>query len=226
MKKILWCGGSHLGTARKSIGSIFCQHDNDFYITAAPKARDWSVRGGRYVNRGSLVSGSPVEKGRDIDLSNYDHIVFVGQFVQISRYFCDFSPVSDFLMDSVIFSDNFLLKLPAGDSQSPSFQKGAIYNEPLELFPKLMSNDSSCWLIPDPLPNGTASGAMVPIKVKKKFIEGVRRVCDANKLNLFLQPDKTFDHEWRTLIQYNADKVHMGELFWDTVLAELRSVLI
>lgn len=81
-------------------------------------------------------------------------------------------------------------------------------------------------MITDPLPNGIASGAMVPLKVKKKFIEGVRRVCDTNKLNLFLQPDKTFDHEWRTLVEYNVDRVHMGELFWDIVLAELRSVLI
>ena len=141
MKKILWCGVSHLGTARKSISSISREHENNFYITAAPKVRDWSVCSGRYVSRGSLVCGSPVEKGRDIDLGKYDHIIFAGQFVHISRYFCDFSPVSDFLVDSIIFSDNFLLKLPAGDSQSPSFQKGSMYNEPLVLFPRLKSDD-------------------------------------------------------------------------------------
>ena len=226
MKKILWCGGSHLGTARKSIESIFCKHENDFYITAGTKAKDWSTMGGRYVNHGSLIGGSPVEKGRVIDISNYDHIAFIGQFIQISRFFCDFAPVSDSLVDAVILSNSFLLKLPSGGVRNPSFQNGILYNEPLELFPKLMPNDSSCWLIPDPFANGNVSGAMVPLNAKKKFLEGVKRVCNANGINVFLQPDNTFDNEWRTLMKYNIDEMHMGELFWNIVLAEFRSILI
>ena len=60
MKKILFCGGSHMGQCKKNklIEKKFNNFDLDFYITAGPRNRHWSVNGGRYKVDGTRVSGN------------------------------------------------------------------------------------------------------------------------------------------------------------------------
>ena len=61
----------------------------DFYITAGPYNRDWSIRGGRYKFDGTRVGGNFRQPNVEIDLSKYEHIIFIGQYIQVDR-FCDF----------------------------------------------------------------------------------------------------------------------------------------
>ena len=91
MKKILICGGSHMGQCKKNklIEKKFNNFDLDFYITAGPINRDWSINGGRYTVDGTRVRSNNGYLITEKDLSKYDHIVFIGQYIQLSK-FCDF----------------------------------------------------------------------------------------------------------------------------------------
>ena len=52
MKRLLWCGGSHLAHARGHILQRWPNAENDFYVTAGPDNNRWSAGGGRYPVQG------------------------------------------------------------------------------------------------------------------------------------------------------------------------------
>ena len=119
MKKLLWCGGSHLGNARGVIESLFAQFDNEFYITAGPKNRDWSVDGGRYFVNGSIVGDNAQKPGRRLDLGVFDRVIFVGQYIQPQRYVYPSQLLSSALLNSILRRDDLFVRLPRGILNAP-----------------------------------------------------------------------------------------------------------
>ena len=49
--------------------------------------RDWSIHGGRYKIDGTKIGGNGHCPSIYLDLSRYNHIVFVGQYIQIWKFF-------------------------------------------------------------------------------------------------------------------------------------------
>ena len=86
MKNILFCGGSHLANAKSSIDKKYKKLNLDFYITAGPRNRQWSIDGGRYKVTGTLISGNGRAPEDSKDLSKYDHIIFVGQYIKLDKF--------------------------------------------------------------------------------------------------------------------------------------------
>ena len=209
MKKILFCGGSHMGQCKKNevIEKKFNNFDLDFYITGGSSIRDWSINGGRYKVDGTRITrigGNIIQTNTEKDLSKYDHIVFIGQFIQIKR-FCN-PKTKQLLSKSIlkeIFNKDSFINLP-----------GNLYNEPLELFPKLAPN--RVILIPDPL-----------IKSKRYkfyfdfldyFYKGLSLCCESRSIKLFL-PDKSLLEDDSRFIkeEYKKDALHCNSTYWENL---------
>src|SRR5688572_6746749 len=137
MKRILWCGGSHLAHARPHIEASHATtlkgYEPDFYVTAGPRNRDWSGTGGRYTVDGAVVSGNAHEPERKVDMSANSALVFIGQFFQPFKAF-----IGDMDHSSAVVG-RVLQHLPMqGYFHDPARNiEHRWYNEPLSLFPPL-----------------------------------------------------------------------------------------
>ncbi len=206
MSRILWCGGSHLANAYNLIRHIFSSFENSFYVTAAPLNRDWSANGGRYSVKGSVIGGNAAEPSVFHDLNQFSLIVFVGQYVQPTRFMRDGQPLSRAVLDSMFPAESFLINLPGG-----------IYNEPISLFPEIASG--RCVLICDPIPvHGIPKDNVV------FFLNKVREFCGARNIHFEMQPEKTLDDNFSTRAEYlrgDADLMHFNDKFWMMCLSEV-----
>jgi len=199
MIKILWCGGSHLANARHAISLLFSNYQNTLYVTAGGANKDWSIQGGVYKCNGTLVGCNGREPKRMVDLSSYDKVVFVGQYVQPSRYFNPRQLLSDAVISEILNDENFLIRLP-----------GDIYNQPLELFSRLHANVT---LIPDPW----SSQQHIDENNLDAFELALERFCDNRKIKLLRQPDSTLSKKYQTKSIYNRkeeDNHHFNRKFW------------
>ena len=118
-------GGSHLGHAKKVIESNLAENTNSFYITAGPKNKRWSIQGGRYFVEGSVVGDNGAEPDKRLDLSDFDQIIFIGQWIQPLKYLPRFQPISTALKHAILRRDDLFINLPGGNLMSPLcyFQK-------------------------------------------------------------------------------------------------------
>ena len=211
MKKILWCGGSHLGTAKESIRSIFAKYDNEFYITAAPKNRDWSKIGGKYFVDGSIVGDNAHEPGRRVDLGAFDRIIFVGQYIQPQRYVRPSQLLSSALLKAVLHRDDLFIRLPGG-----------IFNEPLSLFPRIAKKN--CVLLCDPWIVSNRSN-LLPVEFMQGFKKKLTNYCLKNSILLLFQPNSTV--KWgfytrRGFRRSSNDKWHFNDDFWRLYIQSLK----
>jgi hypothetical protein len=217
VKRILWCGGSHLADAKTQILNVhrnrFSDHEPVFYITASPKNRDWSAAGGRYVVKDSTVGGNAAEPDRIIDMSSLSQIVFIGQFIQPHRFLTGAAPLSNSLLQTIF--EKYPLYFPV-NPHDPHLA----YNEPLELFRNL--TDCRIFLVPDPLPTH-AGYKIVPLAQKKFFYAHVDSFCRRNSIDFCGYPPSALLSDMTTdpTFQRSAeDPVHMSERYWQLVFAE------
>ena len=199
MKKILWCGGSHLVSSKNVISSISNHTENTIYLTAGGRNRDWSIRGGTYNVEGTVVGGNGHEPDRRVDLSIYDQIVFVGQYIQPQRYFRSGCLFSSSVVSAILSQDDFLVRLPNG-----------IYNQPLELFPELHSRVT---LLADPW----VASQGIDSNYLGAFVDATRNFCDRKQIKLIYQPKSTLSREYQTHDRYkrrNLDDMHFNDDFW------------
>lgn len=208
MKKLLWCGGSHLGGAMNTIKTLFSDHYNEYYITAAPVNRDWSVVGGRYFVDGSVVGNNAQEPDRRINLDDFDHIIFVGQYIQPQRYVQSSQLLSSSLLDAILERDDLFMRLPGG-----------IFNEPISLFPRIAKD--KCVLLCDPW---TRSNNL-PIRFMERFAERLSDYCAENKMLLLFQPESTLEGKFSTHYRFSRsenDDMHFNDEFWRLYVQDLR----
>ena len=209
MKKILWCGGSHLGNAANLINSTFSNNYNEYYITAAPRNRDWSKAGGRYFVDGSIVGNNAHEPHRRLNLNNFDRIIFVGQYIQPQRYVnVEFKQLlSSSLLDAILERDDLFLRLPGG-----------IFNEPISLFPRIAKD--KCVLLCDPWLRRND----LPIKFMERFTEKLSNYCAEKNMLLFFQPDSTLEKRFSTHYRFSRsenNRSHFNDEFWRLCLQDL-----
>lgn len=200
MTKLLWCGGSHLGNARGVIESLFAQCDNEFYVTAAPKNRDWSRVGGRYFVDGAIVGDNAQEPGRRLDLGVFDQIIFVGQYIQPQKYVHPSQLLSSALLNSILRRDDLFVRLPGG-----------IYNEPILLFPKIAKE--KCVLLCDPWIRCN----LLPARFMEGFKQELTDYCHSNNILLMFQPNSTVEGQFSTRQEFSRsenDKMHFNAKFW------------
>lgn len=209
MKKTLWCGGSHLASCKEVILSMFQKAENAFYITAGPKIKRWSINGGTYRVSGSLIGGNGYEPKRVIDLSYYDRIIFVGQYIQPQRYFHGFhsdydQKLSTSAISVILEADNFLIRLPGG-----------IYNQPLELFPSL---HTKVVLLSDPW----IAEHQMNQKCLHAFRAAVKNFCVQRNIEILFQPERTQSEPYKTSTKYKvkkSDNGHFNKNFWNEYLS-------
>lgn len=211
MKKILWCGGSHLGSAKNAIKPIFEKYKCEFYITAGPKILNWSAQGGRWSVDGSIVSND-CQPEQKFNLSRFDHIVFVGHFIQPHRYMKSHHLPSSALVNAILDRDDLFIRIPI----SPHRQG---FNEPILLFPQIAPN--KCILLPDPWltkENFSPSREFMQ-KYKEKLVE----FCKKNNLLLLFQPDSTLENCFNTKKKFSkGDRNHFNTVFWHRHLQNLK----
>ena len=207
MKKILWCGGSHLGHAKKVIESNFAENTNSFYITAGPKNKRWSIQGGRYFVEGSVVGDNGAEPDKRLDLSDFDQIIFIGQWIQPLKYLPRFQPISTALKHAILRRDDLFINLPGGN-----------FNEPIVLFPKIAKG--KCILLCDPWNRNNA----LPIAFIEDFKQELICFCQKEDIRLMFQPQSTLDKNLSTLEIFSrsqSDKSHFNTDFWRLYLQSL-----
>lgn len=212
MKKILWCGGSHLGHSKKVIETLFSDHNNEYYITAAPMNKNWSKDGGRYFVEGSIIGDNAAEPERRLDLLDFDHIVFVGHYIQPQKYTFRSQPLSSALKKAILGRDDLFIRLPDGN-----------YNEPITLFPEIAKG--KCVLLCDPFALNNA----LPIDFMEEFKIELHNFCLKKGIDLMFQPQPTLDHNLSTLKSYSrseGDQIHCNEDFWLLYLQSLKEKLI
>ena len=112
--------------AQFAVNANFSTFKNEFYVTASPALREWSIAGGRYSVINECVSRSIDNDIQVVDLKEHDYIVFIGQFLQPKRLF----------RSGEIYSKS-VIKKSVRACGYPVYQPGDFYNEPLELFPRL-----------------------------------------------------------------------------------------
>lgn len=211
MKKVLWCGGSHLGNAKGVIESLFTQSENEYYVTATPKNRDWSKNGGRYHVNGSIVGGNASEPDRRVDLSAYSRIIFVGQFIQPQKYVRPSDLLSSSLLNAMLCRDDVFTQLPNG-----------LFNEPLSLFPQIAKG--KCTLLCDPwLRNNT-----LPMSFMAKFRNSLIDYCLKRDMALMFQPMSTLEREFSTSQEFSrrgGGRMHFNNEFWSIYMQTLRGEL-
>jgi len=207
MKKILFCGGSHMAQCKKYkvLEKRFNNFDLDFYFTAGPLNRAWSINGGRYKVDGTRVSGNIRDPNTEKDLSKYDHIVFIGQYIQINRYWD--RKTKQLLSKSIlkeIFNKDCFINFPEN-----------FYNEPLELFPKLATN--KVILIPDPLIK-TQGRRSINLDFIDYFYKGLSLCCESRSIKLFMPDKSLLDDDCRfAKEEYNYDTLHCNLSYWENL---------
>ena len=216
MKRILWCGGSHLAHARPHIeashATALKAYEPDFYVTAGPRNRDWSGTGGRYRVDGAMVSGTANEPARKVDMSANLALVFIGQFFQ------PFKAVLGDMDHASTVVERVLQDLPMqGYFHDPARNiEQRWYNEPLSLFPPLVPGPTL--ILPDPAPIGMRY-AQVPTKLKQRFSDQIRTFCTERGLILIDIPQRLCTSEGTTKAEYAlpGDVLHMNDSYWKAV---------
>jgi len=213
VRRILWCGGSHLAHARPVLERQL--EAEDFFVTAGPELNRWSAEGGRYRVEGSRVGGTPYTPTDLIDLSDFDRIVFIGQWVQPHKWFNSRQLLSRDVLEVMFQDDAVLRHAPDG-----------AFNEPLLLFPKLAPN--RCVLACDPFPHTLSHWPAhhcrgnyrdIPPQYLERFYAQVQTVCSERGVTMLLQPRNTCTN-WVTDAEHSrGDQIHMTETFWERYVA-------
>ena len=227
-KKVLWCGGSHLANAKQLIQSRFSYFSNDFAVTAGDFHIKY-LRGLRICLDSGEIKGLKKFNSKNLDSyskSDYDFCVFVGQYIQPTRYFWGGTLLSSALLENILHPSRFLLEIRSGHAvknfKRPNNYQGFFRNQPLELFSQLFAK--RLILIHDPLPLGLESYAKVPIEYKERFHQSVVRFCAKSGIRLVCQPSHTVNHLGLTNQKFQreeGDHTHASNDFWDIIFSSI-----
>jgi hypothetical protein len=227
MRRILWCGGSQLAQAKKNILSSYPDFLNEFAVTAAGFHR-WYLAGHRIAIHNSGIVG--LDRFRAINKTvyyeeDYDYCVFVGQYVQPTRYFLGDAPLSQSLIAATLHGRDFLLDLRSGHAVN-EFRNNNVpeyfRNQPLEFFAKVFAGKMI--LLHDPLPCVYPEYLVVPADAKQQFNQSVIEFCGERGIRLILQDKATIDEYWMTKKEYQrveGDYTHVNDMLWHITLANI-----
>lgn len=229
--KLLFCGGSHLSNLKKYLSSELLGFESSFLVTGGAY-QFWSRDGHRFKTNGTKVSNL-FNKPEDfeVDLANYNRIIFVGQLLQPHRCFYGDRPLSKALVREILNPEHFpawMKSFPSNNINSSTFYESNpwFYNEPLALFPKLSTG--KCISLDDPLPRHPAF-ASVPNHAKRSFLEEVDNFCKRNQILRIPQHQSTISNFYTTLDAYACedpnDFTHANELYWQITWKELLKAL-
>jgi hypothetical protein len=227
MKRILWCGGSHLAHAKNHILDKYSSCYNEFAVTAAD-FHHWYLEGNRISIGESGIEGLHLFRDANrasYQYNHYDACVFVGQYVQPTRYFSGASPLSSALIADTLHGRGFLLEMRAGHAID-AFGKRSLpqyfKNQPLDLFSRLFSK--RVVLVHDPLPCIYPAYLSVPLAAKRQFLKSVQKFCLQRNINLHFQRESTIDENWMTKAKYQrseGDYTHVDDSFWELIFHDL-----
>jgi hypothetical protein len=232
MRRILWCGGSHLAQNKRRIEELHSEYRNEFALTAGGFHK-WYLEGNRLRIAGDSVfdlhAFRPSNQS-EYSRADFDILVFVGQYIQPTRYFCGNAPISEAMMADMTNEKSFLVRLRAGHAIQSFRHETAAYppffhNQPLEYLLHISRGRSI--LIQDPIPNNPDFES-VPAICKIRFQESVVRFCRNWKCELVTQREHTLSTSLTTCRTYNlrnGDHSHMNDEFWKTVFVDLKSIL-
>jgi hypothetical protein len=232
MRRILWCGGSHLAQNKRRIEELHSDYKNEYALTAGGFHK-WYLEGNRIK-----IADNSVFDLHDFRPSNqsqysgsdFDRLVFVGQYIQPTRYFCGHSPISEAMIADMMSQKSFLIWLRAGHAiqsfrNEPPAYPPLFHNQPLEYLLQISRERSI--LIQDPIPNNPDFES-VPAICKIRFQEAVKQFCRNWECELVSQRAHTLSSSLTTCRAYNLhsdDHSHMNDEFWEIVFADLRRVL-
>lgn len=168
MKRVLWCGGSHMGVFRRLLNEeqelkdLLKGYESSFFATAGGETYPWIKAGGYLkLNENGHVSyrasrdlvdedGNPLYC-EPIDLNRFDKVVYLGnwfrplQYLALSSWFENNNVISDSLLQSL--SRNLVLNPPINGSG-----KDTISNETVFKVAKFFADKNKVFVVPDPYP--------------------------------------------------------------------------
>lgn len=214
------------------IQQAFGQYVNEFTLTAGGYHK-WYLEGNRLVFDKGVISG--LDRFRPSNRSYYcpadfDIVIFIGQYIQPTRYFHGDSLLSDSLISEMIYGKDFLLRLRAGHATDAFRENVTTYppffrNQPLEYFLKIARG--RLILVQDPIPN-SPSYRKVPINYKSQFQSAVVSFCTRHNCRLILQRPDTLSSDLTTKPSYNLrphDYTHMSAEFWNYIVCDLEKII-
>jgi hypothetical protein len=208
MKKLLWCGGSHLANSKNAIESNFSEFDNIFFRTAGPVNLEWFRRGGRYKVDRDLVL-DPRDEKQSFRINQYVKIIFVGQYINIRRYHADNILVSRTLYETIY------------PHESAPFILGR--NHPLELFFKKFGN--KCILLPEPIPISNDEDAKIPLRTHDFYRRMLWKFCSHYDSTLIGENFSFLGKDGLTLSIYKGrDSRHCNSRYWDIRMQDVKKV--
>ena len=228
MKKLLWCGGSHLANAKNVICEQYQEFDNHFLPTAGPLLQRWGLNGGEYrIDRcKQIISREKIGCLSEVcvDLSAFDRIIFVGQWIVPRRLFQPKVPLSLSLLRNICNSENFF--------QLKSFAP----NVPLQLFPELTSPACKTILLPDPYPVEKytyASGHFweIPEHVLDYFYDCVNNACMSLGVEIIEHPISTLckkyaaDNKFVRPTRDGRVDHHLSDEFWRIYISDSKDLI-
>ncbi|MGQ7793748.1 hypothetical protein ACUN0C_15180 [Faunimonas sp. B44] len=224
MKRLLWCGGSHLANAKAIISAIhgaeLSDWEPDFMETAGPRFEEATAAGRQFVVSGSVVQGGGVGD-RPRDLTNYDAIVFVGQYVQIMRAYSGPTELSTAVVEEILRHIPITLTgKKKWDTLNGKrvWDDSPFYNEPLDQILQLAS--CPVYLIHDPHPT-RAEHRATPLWMKQAYFQRIRAFCKAQRLVLIEPPIYLVTDDLATRPEFDrGDGIHMNGDYWTAVLNE------
>lgn len=220
MTRFLFCGGSHLAKAKPALMDFVAEAypgaETRFAVTAAPQNRHWAMGGGRYEVEGTRVRRSGGRTPLDLDLADFDVVVFAGQWIMPDRLFgasFDWSqPMSDTLLDEV-FRQNIERPCQMTPKGSVCFE-----NEPLTLFSSLAPG--RVILAADPPPRN-ATYRKAPVAVKRQFYSYLRDFCAEHRIRLLPLPEAALAEDLSlhdALYMKESDDTHASPDYWKMVV--------
>jgi hypothetical protein len=210
MKKLLWCGGSHLANSKSAIERIFTDSENTFFPTAGPVNREWFNSGGKYNVDGDLVV-DPRDEGSPLHINQFSRVIFIGQFINIRFFSANSRPVSRALYESLYPYECVHLK-------------GGLVNHPLELFFKEFGH--KCILVPEPTPISNTKDSKIPLRTHDFYWEMLRKFCSHYDSILIEENPSFLGKDRLTLKIYEGiDSRHCNSRYWDIKIQGIKDVL-
>ncbi|MEO1002645.1 MAG: hypothetical protein AAFX65_05975 [Cyanobacteria bacterium J06638_7] len=211
MRKLLWCGGSHLAHAKEAIDSHFSDFKNIFWLTAGPANRDWFNSGGRYLLAGDVVE-DPRTKAQ-VKVGEFAHIVFIGQYINLQFFRANSQIVSRALYRAIY------------PFKTAPFELGGLCNHPLQLF--FTNFGEQCVLMPEPMPVSDSGGEITPLKTREYYREMLKDFCLHYNSLLAEEDPALLDENGLTFsIFQGKDRRHCNSQYWHLRMKSLRASCI
>lgn len=229
MKKILFCGGSHLAHAKVAIDQWRLNEGKEFntqyLITAGVQIRNWLCSGKQFsytIEGGVSLPNINLNSQNYFFPEEYDYIVIIGNYY-LPRRLIDFvklwnMPMTDAVEKEII--TNSFFDVPLGEGKS-------FKNNLVDIINQHKGGQSQLLLVPDP--RMTSVIERLPIDFIEKYYNYLQEYIENKNLKFIGHDPNTVDPiNGSTLTHFSreeGDSIHMNDEYWKLQMKPVFSYL-